>query len=168
MRNSILRPGKWLIAALAALGLVILGPWNGTGIGAENNVSQTWRSMHSAEVRIEKSDSDTRHLPVRVADDSAERAQGMQHLPAHIVRDNPIWFVFPEPRRVGWHMRNVRVALDIAYVDETGRVIEVERMTPDSSGYGIDAPIAAALEVAAGQAKRLGIERGTRLMLQGD
>ena len=46
-----------------------------------------------------------------------------------------------------------------------GVVIGVERMMPGGSGYGTDAAIAAALELAAGQAEQLGIEPGVRLRL---
>lgn len=163
---------RWRIRVIAGIalagGILLINALLTDGAGGSESSPAAWRSMEAGVVQITAPGGETRALDVRIADEGAERAQGMQHLPARVVRDNPIWFVFPKPRRVGWHMRNVRVALDIAYVDETGRVIEVERMTPNSSGYGIDAPIAAALEVAAGQAERLGIERGTRLMLQGD
>jgi len=129
----------------------------------DSAVPAAWASMATGELVIESGSTDT--LTVRIADETAERAQGMQHLPGRVVRDNPIWFVFPEPRRTGWHMRNVRIPLDIVYVDETGQVIAIERMAPGQTGYGIDQPIAAALEVAAGEAKRLGIEPGVRLAL---
>lgn len=124
-----------------------------------------WQAMEGGVLRITPEDGEPRELPVRVADDARERAQGMQNVPASAVRRHPIWFVFPEPRVTGWHMNNVRLALDIAFVNAEGEVIGVQRMEPERSGYGIDEPIAAALEVAAGQAERLGIEEGTRLEL---
>lgn len=165
MRNSIFQPGKWLIVALAAFGVAMLTRGGLTGADDHAEGPQAWRSMATAELRITPPDAPTQRLKVRVADDRAERAQGMQHLPAQVIRDQPIWFVFAEPRQVGWHMRNVRLALDIAYVDAEGQVIGVERMAPDGGGYGHEQPIAAALEVAAGQAKRLGIREGTQLAI---
>ena len=125
-----------------------------------------WQSMHQAQLRIDTpANTKPQWLTVRVADDANERAQGMQHLPASVIRDQPIWFVFDRPRATGWHMRNVALALDIIYVDTTGTVIAIERMQPQGTGYGIATPIAAALEVAAGQAKRLGILPNTKLTL---
>lgn len=126
---------------------------------------EAWHAMGHGIVRIQPTGGEPRELPVRIADDARERAQGMQHIPAAAIRQHPIWFDFPEPRVTGWHMRNVRLALDIAYVNAEGVVIGVERMQPGGTGYGTDRPIAAALEVAAGQAERLGIRRGTRLEL---
>lgn len=185
--TRLLRPA---LIILFALGLALIShTWRSDASGTDT-LPEPWLSMTTAELEIippPRSEGSagsagstmpdpaattttagtppSRWLTVRIADEADERAQGMQHLPARVVRDHPIWFVFAEPRRVGWHMQNVRAPLDIAYVDATGTVIGVQRMTPDTSGYGINAPIAAALEVAAGEAERLGITPGTRLRL---
>ena len=146
-----------------ALGVALLSQTWSSGASDGSGRPEAWHSMTTAELHIGAGDA--QWLTVRVADEADERAQGMQHLPARVVRDHPIWFEFPTPRRVGWHMRNVAIALDIAHVDAAGRVIAVERMAPGGTGYGIDAPIAAALELAAGEAERLGIRPGSRLRL---
>jgi len=155
------------VAGLALAGLVLLVDAWLSGDAATDRPA-AWQSMNTAELAIEPlaplaGGPDT--LSVRVAETAAQRAQGMQHLPARVIRDHPIWFVFEEPRQVSWHMHDVRLALDIAYVDREGRVIAVERMNPETSGYGLTEPIAAALELAAGEAQRLGIQPGTRLSL---
>ena len=171
---------RWIyriVAGLLLAGFILLGQalflgdnaGNGArGSGQDAALPAAWQSMETAEVMITAAGADKtsgpRYLSVRIADEPAERAQGMQHLPARVVRDHPIWFVFERPQRTGWHMRNVRIALDIIYVDEAGTVISIERMEPEGSGYGINAPIAAALEVAAGQAERLGITPGSRIV----
>jgi len=151
-------------ALLGAVVLLCAQLFSGSG-SAQFSGPEAWQSMGSGVVRVTPREGEPRELHVRVADDARERAQGMQHVPASAIRRHPIWFEFPQPRVTGWHMRNVRLALDIAYVSASGRVIGVERMEPGGTGYGIGAPIAAALEVAAGQAARLGIEEGTRLEL---
>ena len=165
---------RWIyriVAGLALAGLVLLvDAWlSGDAATEATDPPVAWQSMNTAELAIEPlaplaGGPDT--LSVRVAETAAQRAQGMQHLPARLIRDHPIWFVFEEPRQVSWHMRNVRLALDIAYVDREGRVIAMERMEPETRGYGLAEPIAAALELAAGEAQRLGIQPGTRLTLK--
>jgi hypothetical protein len=168
MKRWILRivAGLALAAGILAAQIVLLSPDADTTERTGATIPAAWQSMTEGEVVIEGPGGRRQDvLAVRIADETAERAQGMQHLPARVVRDNPIWFVFPEPRRTGWHMRNVRIPLDIVYVDGTGTVIAIERMEPAQTGYGIDAPIAAALEVAAGDAERLGIVPGARLSL---
>lgn len=121
--------------------------------------------METAEVVVADGENAPRPLAVRVADSPRERRQGMQHLSRETVAANPMWFAFDPPRTAGWHMRNVAVALDIVFVGANGRVIAVQRMEPDGRIYGIDQPIAAALELAAGEARRLGIAPGDRLRL---
>lgn len=125
----------------------------------------TWAGMTHGSLAIERRDGSRDVLTVRIADGPAEWAQGMQFLSAGVIRANPIWFVFPTSRQRGWHMRNVPIALDIAWTDARGRVLAVERMQPGRSGYGLEAPIRHALELAAGAAHRLGIEPGTHLRL---
>lgn len=154
-----------LLGFLLGTGALLAVQLAGDPGSAQFSGPEAWQSMAPGVVRVTPPDAGPREIPVRVADDARERAQGMQNVPASAIRRHPIWFDFPEPRVTGWHMRNVRLALDIAYVDAQGEVIGVERMEPGGSGYGIDRPIAAALEVAAGQAERLGIGPGTRLEL---
>ena len=124
-----------------------------------------WQGMETAVLRVERPDGSTQPLNVRVADDLAERRQGMQYLPATTIQAHPIWFVFPEPTTSGWHMTNVAAALDIVWADSRGYVVKVERMEPAQTGY-VSAPQARfALEMAAGEARRLRIQPGTRLSL---
>ncbi|MGD8429493.1 MAG: DUF192 domain-containing protein [Ectothiorhodospiraceae bacterium] len=124
-----------------------------------------WNGMEVGMLSIESPDGGHREIEVRIADTSAERAQGMQYIPPPQIRRFPIWFVFQETRTVGWHMENVRLPLEIAWVSANGRVVGVGRMEPGGTGYGTAEPIRYALETAAGNAQRLGIEPGARLRL---
>ena len=103
-------------------------------------------------------------LPARLASIAAHRRAGMQHLCPAAVRDLVILFRFPEPRRPRFHMNNVHAPLDIAFLSTTGRVVSVHRMRPGQNGTtGPDRYVAAAVELPAGRAKELGIERGIRI-----
>jgi uncharacterized membrane protein (UPF0127 family) len=168
---------RWIARIVAGLGLAaalllgeawLFGDTARSQVATAQSKPAAWQSMETDAVIIENtaetgSGPDATRLTVRIADDASERAQGMQNLPPAVVRNHPIWFVFREPRRTHWHMRNVRHALDIAYVDADGVVIGIDRMQPEQSGYASDGPISAALEVAAGEAERLGIRPGTRI-----
>jgi len=92
---------------------------------------------------------ETRRIEVRVADDSKERSAGFQYLCAG-PRVLPILFVFPEQRRVGFHMRNVQFPLDIGFFDEGGRLIETQTMVPGNKLYFPRQPFRYALEAPAG------------------
>lgn len=139
------------------IGLILLMP---TGLVAADYPHH----LEQQRLIIVGTEGEREAIRVRVAEAPADRRRGMQHLDPATVRANPMWFVFPDERpRTRWHMRNVAVAIDIAYVDANGRVLAVERMEPEQTGYGIEAPIQYALEVAAGQAETLGLEAGARI-----
>lgn len=105
-----------------------------------------------------------RELHARLASTAAHRGAGMQHLCPATIRELAILFRFPEPRRPRFHMNNVYAPLDIAFLSTSGRVVSVHRMRPDQPGTtGPDEPVAAALELAAGRAEQLGLERGVHI-----
>ncbi len=159
---------RWIYRILAGItlaGFLLLGQ----ALWFDEPSAQTpaaWQSMDQGELIIRYPDGTRAQLTVRIADEPAERAQGMQNIPASVIRHEPIWFVFPRPQRTGWHMRNVKAPLDIVYVDANQRVIGQARMQPEGSGYGHDQPIQAALEMAAGEATRLQLSAGVRLNLR--
>jgi uncharacterized membrane protein (UPF0127 family) len=152
---------------IAAALLAVLLLWTGAPLSAADSARERglalWASMPEGALRLEGVDGEVTVLRVRVADTPRTRAQGMQYLTPEQIRAHPIWFVFETPQYTGWHMNNVQLALDIVFVDRDGRVIGVQRMQPGQSGYGIDAPISAALELAAGQAERYGLAPGARI-----
>ncbi len=152
-----------LIAFLAG-GVLLFGRWGPAEEGPRTQGLAIWQGMDRALVEVPGRPAP---LEVRVADDPDERAQGMQYLPATEVRANPIWFRFPEARVTHWHMRNVALALDIVWLDASGRVRAVARMEPGEGGYRSPPDVRHALELAAGMAERLGIRPGVRLSLPG-
>ena len=157
---------RWIFRIVSGLLLAGLILWVSQWLAAdEPEPPAIWQTMATGELQIVRPNGEVDLITVRIADDSRKRAQGMQHLPAAIIREHPIWFIFEEPQRVSWHMRNVSLALDIVYVDTTGVVLGIERMEPEGTGYGINQPIAAALELAAGQAEQLDLRRGVRIKL---
>lgn len=75
-------------------------------------------------------------------------------------------FVFPQPRFVSFWMRDTEVALDLAYLDETGRIVEIHSLIPlDESLAPSSVPVAFAFEVAAGTLAAQGIGVGDTIEL---
>lgn len=101
-------------------------------------------------------------LPVRVADEAHERQAGMQWLCPAAVAETVILFLLPSPERAYFHMENVRAPLDIAFLDERGVVVEIQRMT---AGMVVQArqPVSAALEAPAGAFAAWDLAVGDRL-----
>ena len=85
-------------------------------------------------------------------EDLAPRADGT--IPAML-------FVFAPPRFVSFWMRDTEVALDLAYLDETGRILEIHDLLPlDETLVPSGVRVSYAFEVAAGTLAAQGIGVG--------
>jgi len=99
-----------------------------------------------------------------VADDAAERAQGLmfrESLPPM----GGMLFVYENERRVAFWMKNTLIPLDMIFADAAGRVVRVHDSaiphdeTPISSG----AAVRFVLEINGGLSERLGLSEGAEL-----
>ncbi len=101
---------------------------------------------------------------VVVADDPAERAQGLMFREA-LDPASGMLFVYETPRRASFWMKNTLIPLDMIFADSAGRVTRVHPdavpgdLTPIDGGEGV----AFVLEINAGLALRLGIAPGAEL-----
>jgi uncharacterized membrane protein (UPF0127 family) len=101
---------------------------------------------------------------VWLADNPQRQAQGLM-----FVRSLPdlrgMLFVHDEPRPMSMWMKNTYIPLDMVFIDVHGRIQQiVEQATPHSLDLiKSTEPAAAVLEIAGGEAKRLGIHPGQRV-----
>jgi hypothetical protein len=104
------------------------------------------------------------HIAVRVADDEAERAQGLMHVEEMGTLEGML-FVYEEPQPVSFWMHNTLIPLDMIFVGEDGTITAIhENAIPmdRTSIPGGDA-VQFVLEVNGGLTERLGIEPGDLL-----
>ena len=106
---------------------------------------------------------------VWIADTTATRAAGLMDATEADLAPLPdgtrrgMLFVFPVSQMVSFWMKDTEVALDLAYLDETGRILEVFALVPlDETPVPSSAPVRYALEVRAGD---LGVGVGDVLSL---
>jgi len=100
-----------------------------------------------------------------------DQAQGLmyrENLPA----STGMLFVFPEPAPHHFYMKNTMIPLDIIWLDEAGRVIDVSADTPPCKAdpcptYGPDGNVRMVLELAGGMAKKEGVAVGSMIKLEG-
>jgi uncharacterized protein len=98
---------------------------------------------------------------VWLADTPRRQAQGLM-----FVRSLPalrgMLFVHESPRPVGMWMKNTYIPLDMVFIDERGRIQQiVANTTPHSlATISSNKPALAVLEIAGGEAERLGLEPG--------
>ena len=101
---------------------------------------------------------------VEVADDPNERSVGLMHR-ENMPLSAGMLFVYEQPQRVSFWMRNTLIPLDMIFMDETGRVMRIhENAVPldETSIEGGD-NIQYVLEINGGLASRLGISEGSEL-----
>ena len=104
---------------------------------------------------------------VEIADDPQERARGLMFRKS-LAAGSGMLFVYETPQPVSFWMHNTLIPLDMVFIDETGVVRHIHPMARPLD----DTPIAGAavgdpdpsrlmvLEVAGGEAARLGIRDG--------
>ncbi len=87
-----------------------------------------WSEMEIKTIKLTQQDSKTITLRSRIADTSAKRAAGYQHVCPEIVQLTSILFVYRKATRTSFHMSNVHADLDIGFFDDKGQLIEVLHM----------------------------------------
>lgn len=163
------------VAVLAA-GLVACGPGDAAGgesaaggeatpgvrstgsqeAGAGADTAETVaRGSDTTELRI-----DGIAITAEVADEDAERQQGLMHRDS-LPENHGMLFVYPEERTLSFWMRNTLIPLDIAFIDQGGRIVDIQQMEPQSDEQHRSArPAMYALEMRQGWFADNGIEVG--------
>lgn len=128
-------------------------------------------AFDTTTVRIETG-ADTFHLSVEVAETESQRSYGLMDRES-LQEDAGMLFVYSEPQdsTAGFWMYRTRVPLDIAFLDDQGRIVSILSMEPCPSPYpqvcrtySPGTPYAAALEVNRGYFARRGITPGDRVV----
>ncbi|MBM5802671.1 MAG: DUF192 domain-containing protein [Cyanobacteria bacterium K_DeepCast_35m_m2_155] len=106
---------------------------------------------------------------LEVADEPHEQAKGLQHR-APLPPLRGMWFPFRSDILMRFWMHQTPSPLDMLFIDD-GRVIAIEaNATPCARlpcrSYGPDQPGDAVIELAAGEAARLGISVGTAVQIK--
>ena len=116
--------------------------------------------------RLEIQSEKQRHeFKVWIADTPSRREQGLMYITT-LQPMTGMLFLFPEPRAVSMWMKNTRISLDMLFVSADGHVIRIAPKTkPESLGtissMGL---VTGVIEIAGGEAQRLGIRTGDRVI----
>ncbi len=68
-------------------------------------------------------------LQLQLALNSAEQQKGLMHRDS-LAEDHGMLFLFDQPKKQGFWMRNTRIPLDIGYFDASGQLLEVYKLFP--------------------------------------
>ena len=99
---------------------------------------------------------------VEVADDDAERAQGLMHRETMPMSAGML-FIYDRPQLVSFWMRNTLIELDMLFVDGFGVIRHIHhraRPLDETPIPGGPDPLLGVLEINGGLARRMGIEEG--------
>lgn len=104
-----------------------------------------------------------KHLYVEIANDPIKRENGLMDRKS-MGKNNGMLFKFPYARRLSFWMKNTYIPLDIAYVDDNGKILQIEQMSPlNTRAIVSNHECRYALEVNKGWFKDNGIKVGNYL-----
>ena len=105
---------------------------------------------------------------VEIADNDAERAQGLMYRDKMSAESGMLFIHDAEEPQAYW-MKNTKIPLDILYFDDGRKLVSQQRDIPPCSlgnacpSYPSDAPARYVLELNAGEAARLKLQDGAEL-----
>lgn len=150
-------------AILAALVLLSCSACDrAPAVSWENAFPAEWPRPHYETAILELGG---KRLTVELADTNERRRYGYMFVPEPPADDRGMLFVYPEPMPLNFWMRNTRIELDLIYLADDGRVINVHRsMRPfDEDGrHESLTPCRFALEVRGGWCADHGVWVGSR------
>jgi uncharacterized membrane protein (UPF0127 family) len=90
-------------------------------------------------------------LIVELAMTPSERACGLSHR-ASLQEHHGMLFVYSSPKPLSYWMKDTKIPLSIAFIEDTGRILSIQKMTPMQSTerYRSPKPVRYALEVNQG------------------
>lgn len=101
-------------------------------------------------------------LFVEIVQNPDERALGLMNRD-HLPENRGMLFVFQVSQPLSFWMRNTFIPLDIAFIDEAGKIVDIQTMEPldESKNYVSSAPAQYALEVNKGWFSRNNLKVGS-------
>jgi len=102
-------------------------------------------------------------VTAEIADNQELRAQGLMHRDS-LAANHGMLFVYGTAEVRSFWMRNTRIPLDIAFIDASNVIINIEQMEPQSDqNYYSQGPMMYALEMVQGWFEANGVGPGDRL-----
>jgi uncharacterized membrane protein (UPF0127 family) len=116
--------------------------------------------LATAALRIQTARG-VRRFTVEIAATPAQQERGLMHRPT-LPRDRGMLFPFPAPREATFWMKNTPAPLDLLFIRADGSIARIAAMAIPNSLDLIPSgePVSAVLEIAGGNAARLGIAEG--------
>jgi uncharacterized membrane protein (UPF0127 family) len=154
MTRKILLAVVAIVAIVAALGFYIGMP--------QSSADQAMRLPVDPALLVAETAGGERSFTIEIADDQSERSAGLMFRET-MDDDHGMLFVFQETRPVGFWMKNTPMPLDIVFIGEDGKVLDVLPGEPFSEALvspGTTTLVRYVLELKRGIAEKAGIKNG--------
>lgn len=150
------RFGLAFVAAMALAG--------STAVFAQSGPIEDLAAFPRGKLEIADGKKVKHTFDVWLADSPQRQAQGLMFVRA-LPDLRGMLFVHESPKPISMWMKNTYIPLDMVFIDEHGRIQQiVEHATPHSLDIiRSNEPALAVLEIAGGEAKRLGLHTGQRV-----
>lgn len=159
---------KRLPGIVALVVLFGFGAWFTTAIDLPSGLA----SQPSEEGLVTVQTPQGGKILAEVADTTEKRARGLMFRES-LAMDHGMLFTFSEPQQWTFWMKNTRIALDIIWMDGNKKIVHVERNAQACSRTDDTCPqyqpndaALYVLEVAAGVADALKLQRGAKLQFR--
>jgi uncharacterized protein len=121
-----------------------------------------------AIMTITNSTGERVEVPVEIAATDTERERGLMGRTA-LAEDAGMLFVFDREQQLSFWMKDTLIPLSIAYINESGRIVDIQDMQPlDETPHPSTEPAKYALEVNQDFFNEHGIEVGNKVSLPGE
>jgi uncharacterized protein len=159
MRLTLNRPDRlrrWCLALGTAIALA-----GSTAALAQNGPLEDLAAFERGKLEISDGKKVKLTFDVWLADSPSRQAQGLMFVRA-LPEMRGMLFVHESPKPISMWMKNTYIPLDMVFIDAQGRIQQiVERATPHSLDIiRSKEPALAVLEIAGGEARRLGLHSG--------
>ena len=148
---------------LAIVAVVVIVGALGFYLGMpQSSADQSMRLPVDPAPLIAETAGGERSFTIEVADDQSERSAGLMFRET-MDDDHGMLFVFPETRPVGFWMKNTPMPLDLVFIGEDGKVLDVLPGEPFSEALispGSAVQVRYVLELKRGIAEKNGIADG--------
>lgn len=155
-----------LLAIVVAAGAALLWRQEPAGPSAGETPPPARAADPVADKRLELVTATGVHaLEVEIAATPEQQSVGLMFR-THLADDKGMLFTHPEPRELTMWMRNTYIPLDMVFIRADGTVHRIEARTEPLSERVIASkgPVSAVLEIAGGNAARLGLKAGDRVV----
>jgi len=115
-----------------------------------------------------KTETGDHNFTIEVATTREEQALGLMFRRS-LPENAGMLFIYQQPQPAAMWMKNTLIPLDMVFISPDGRVLRIETNTEPFSTVVIpsEGTVSAVLELNAGQADRIGLKRGDKVVYPG-